>query len=235
MQFPHFPQNPSANAKKKQAESHNRTRNQCKTPAAHNMQHPEINKPTINKGPIVSAEQQSSTPLKVAVCSELSLQLTDERRRQQTVYATARNITRKHMTIQKKEPLKVIVDSNALYVPLEYKIDIFTELQALLNRNIQLILLSPVKRELETLAQKSSPKTRRNAAFALQMAEKLTLVNVPQHPNEPVDEAILRIAKQWNAPVFTNDKQLKRKLRDISTPVIYVRAKTRLQIEGLIT
>jgi uncharacterized protein len=135
----------------------------------------------------------------------------------------------------KKEPLKVIVDSNALYVPLEYKIDIFTELETLLCRNFQLILLSPVKRELEILAQKSSPQTRRNAAFALTLAEKLTYVKVYELPNEPTDNAILRIAKQWNAPVFTNDKQLKRKLRDISTPVIYVRAKTRLQLEGLIT
>jgi uncharacterized protein len=134
----------------------------------------------------------------------------------------------------KKEPLKIIVDSNALYVPLEYKIDIFAELEKLLCRNFQLILLSPVKRELEVLAQKSSPQTRRNAAFALTLAEKLTYVKVFEQPNEPTDNAILRIAKQWNAPVFTNDKQLKRKLRDISTPVIYVRAKTRLQIEGLI-
>ena len=44
-------------------------------------------------------------------------------------------------------------------------------------------------------------------------------------PNEPTDDAILRIAQAWKAPVFTNDKLLKKKLRDISMPVIYVRAK----------
>ena len=138
-------------------------------------------------------------------------------------------------TQPKKPPLKIIVDSNALFVPLQYKIDIFTQLPQLLNRNIQLILLSQVKHELETLTQNAPPKTQKNAAFALQLAQKCKYVKVPEDPNEPTDNAILRIAKKWNTPVFTNDKQLKQKLRDISMPVIYVRAKSRLQIDGLIT
>ena len=52
-------------------------------------------------------------------------------------------------TAKKIEPLKVILDSNALFVPLEFKIDIFEELKRLLNRNVEFILLSPVKHELE--------------------------------------------------------------------------------------
>jgi rRNA-processing protein FCF1 len=131
-----------------------------------------------------------------------------------------------------KKPLKIILDSNALFVPLELKLDIFAELQQLLNRNFELILLSPVKRELETLTQKGSTKIRKNAAFALELAAKCTYVKVSEKPNELTDEAILRVAQAWGAPVFTNDKLLKRKLRDISIPVIYVRAKSRLEIDG---
>jgi uncharacterized protein len=134
----------------------------------------------------------------------------------------------------KKQPLKVISDSNALFVPLQFKIDIFTELSRVLNRNFELILLSPVKRELETLAEKSGPKTRKDALFALSIAEKCTYVKVPESPKELIDDAIARIAKKWNAPVFTNDKVLRKKLRDISVPVIYVREKSRLDIDGMI-
>ncbi len=134
-----------------------------------------------------------------------------------------------------KQAVKVILDSNALFVPLQFKIDIFTELSRVLNRNYELILLSPVKRELEILTERSSPQTRKNATFALSLAEKCTYVKVPESPKELTDDAIARIAKQWNVPVFTNDKLLKRKLRDISVPVIYVRAKSRLEIDGLIT
>jgi uncharacterized protein len=136
---------------------------------------------------------------------------------------------------EKKQPLKVIMDSNALFVPLQFKIDIFSELQRLLNRNFELILLSPVKRELETLAQKSSTKIRKNAAFALSLTEKCKYVKVSEKPKEQIDDAIVRVAKAWNATVFTNDKLLKKKLRDISLPVIYVREKSRLEIDGLIS
>ncbi len=138
-------------------------------------------------------------------------------------------------TQSRKQPIKIIADSNALFVPLKYKIDIFTELQNLLNRNVKLILLSPVKSELEILVRNTQPKTRKNAAFALGIAQKCTLVNVPLRPNEAVDDTIFRIAQSWKVPVFTNDKILKRKLRDISIPVIYVRAKSRLEIDGLIS
>jgi rRNA-processing protein FCF1 len=32
--------------------------------------------------------------------------------------------------------------------------------------------------------------------------------------------------------VFTNDRQLRNRLRDINVPVIYVRQKSRLEIDG---
>ena len=49
------------------------------------------------------------------------------------------------------------------------------------------------------------------------------------------DDAIVKVAKNWSSPVFTNDRQLKKKLRDISVPVIYVRQKSRLDIDGMIS
>jgi uncharacterized protein len=136
---------------------------------------------------------------------------------------------------KKNEPLKVILDSNALFVPLEVKIDIFEELKRLLNRNVEFILLSPVKRELEMLAAKDSPKIRREALFALKLAEKCKYVTVENDEKLTTDDAIVRVAKNWSSPVFTNDIQLKKKLRDISVPVIYVRQKSRLDIDGMIS
>ena len=136
---------------------------------------------------------------------------------------------------KKTEPLKVILDSNALFAPLEFKIDIFEELKRLLNRNVEFILLSPVKRELEMLAAKDSPKIRREALFALKLAEKCKYVPVENDEKMTTDDAIVRVAKNWNSPVFTNDRQLKLRLRDISVPVIYVRQKSRLYIDGMIS
>ena len=134
----------------------------------------------------------------------------------------------------KHEALKVILDSNALFVPLEFKIDIFMEIERLLNRRVDLVLLSPVKRELEMLAAKDSPKIRRQAFFALKLAEKCKYIPIGEDGKEPTDDVIVGVAKAWNSPVFTNDRLLRRRLRDIRVPVIYVRQKSRLEIDGLI-
>ncbi len=152
--------------------------------------------------------------------------------KKRAAYVVAKVKTKMQTESSSKQAFKVIVDSNALFVPFQFKIDIFTELEKLLKRRIDLLLLSAVKDELETLAKKSSPSMRKSATFALTLASKCTYVNVSHTRNEPTDDAIVRVAKAWNVPVFTNDKQLKRKLRDISIPVIYVRAKSRLEIDG---
>ncbi len=130
--------------------------------------------------------------------------------------------------------LKVILDSNALFVPLQFKIDIFQELERLLNRRIEFILLSPVKQELELLAAEGSPRTRKDAVYALRLAEKCTYVTVKASSSALTDDVIVETARNWGIPVFTNDRLLRKRLRDINMPVIYVRQKSRLEIDGLI-
>ena len=130
--------------------------------------------------------------------------------------------------------VKVILDSNALFVPLQFKIDIFDRLKQLLEKNYELILLSPVKRELEVLAKKGSPKMRKNTLYALKLAEKCRYVEVDAPASALADDVIVKVAGEWKSPVFTNDRQLRKRLRDISVPVIYVRQKSRLEIDGMI-
>ena len=132
------------------------------------------------------------------------------------------------------EPVKVILDSNALFVPLEMKIDIFEETRNLLMRNVDFVLLSPIKEELECLASNKSNKTRKEALFALKLSEKCRFVAVDNPDKLSTDDLLAKVAKAWNSPVFTNDRQLRNKLKDISVPVIYVRQKSRLDIDGLI-
>ena len=131
-----------------------------------------------------------------------------------------------------KKTLKIILDSNALFVPLQFKIDIFEELKTLLKKKFELVLLSHVRRELEKLAEEGSPKTQKKALYALQLVGKCRLVNVNEEFALSPDDVIVKTAREWNCPVFTNDRQLRRRLRDINVPVIYVRQKSRLEIEG---
>jgi len=133
-----------------------------------------------------------------------------------------------------KKPIMVILDSNALFVPLQFKIDIFDELEKMFGRRLELILLSPVKRELEALAEKGSPKMRKKVMIALEIAKKCKYIEVISPDAMHADDIIVKIAEERKCPVFTNDRQLKKRLRDISVPVIYVRQKSRLEIDGMI-
>ena len=134
----------------------------------------------------------------------------------------------------KKESLKIILDSNALFVPLQFGIDIFAEIEKIVQKRCELVLLSPVKCELETLSEKAAPKIRKNAGYALKLAKKCRFIEIQSNASTITDDIILKTAREWDSPVFTNDRQLRKRLRDISMPVIYVRHKSRLEIDGMI-
>jgi rRNA-processing protein FCF1 len=130
-----------------------------------------------------------------------------------------------------RKTIRVILDSNALFVPIQLKIDIFQELKTLLNRSFELVLLKPIQQELEELAREGSLQTRKKALYALMLAEKCKIVDVEESAASP-DDIIFQTASRWRSPVFTNDSELRKKLRNINVPVIYVRQKSRLEIDG---
>jgi len=129
-------------------------------------------------------------------------------------------------------PVKIILDSNFLLVPAQLKIDVFEGLMNLLNRNYESIVLSTTIDELRSLMTKGSPKLRKQAEMALKLAEKCDLINVDRRRGETNDDVIIRVAKQMKCLVATNDSELKKRLRNISAPVVYVRQKSRLELEG---
>jgi len=132
----------------------------------------------------------------------------------------------------KKLAIRVILDSNFLFVPSQFKIDIFEELAKLLNQRFEPVLLSSTYNELLTMAEKGSPSRRKQASLALKLAEKCNRVNVKKSAEETNDNVILRIAAEWKSPVATNDRELRRKLRTRDIPVIFLRGKSRLELEG---
>jgi rRNA-processing protein FCF1 len=128
--------------------------------------------------------------------------------------------------------LKVILDSNFLFIPAKFQIDVFEELTKLLNRRFDSVLLSSVYQELQTMAEKGASSIRKQASLALKLAEKCRRVDVEKRLEETNDDVILRIATLWKSPVATNDRELRKKLRARAIPVIYLRSKNRLELEG---
>lgn len=126
----------------------------------------------------------------------------------------------------------MILDSNFLFIPSQFHIDIFEELERVLGQRIDLVLLSPTYEEIRRIAEKGSPKTRQQASLALKLAEKCRIVQAKKGLGETCDDVIVRIAEEWSSPVATNDGVLRRRLRNINVPVIYLRQKSRLEMEG---
>jgi len=129
--------------------------------------------------------------------------------------------------------IKVILDANFLFIPFQFQIDIFEELKNLLNQRVEPIVLSSTYEELQKLVKKGSPKIRRQASSALELAKRCEIMDVERLPGETNDDVIARFAKVFNCPVATNDRTLKRRLRNMKVAVIYLRQKSRLEMEGV--
>jgi hypothetical protein len=128
--------------------------------------------------------------------------------------------------------LKVIFDSNFFFVPLQVKVDIFSEMMNLLSQKYEPIILSTSLEELRKIAQKGTPKLRKQAALALKLAEKCRVFDIKKNRDETNDDVVRRIAVQWRSPVATNDRELRRRLREQNLPVIFLRGENRLELEG---
>lgn len=129
---------------------------------------------------------------------------------------------------------KVIIDSNFFFIPSQFRLDIFDELTNLMSQNIDLVILSTTHEELLHLAERTCNKIRQQATLALKLADKCRLVHVTKDFNETNDDVIVRMAKAWKCPVATNDRALRKALRRLGIPVIYLRQKHLLELEGAV-
>jgi len=101
-----------------------------------------------------------------------------------------------------------------------------------LKQQYEPILLSTTYEELLKMAEKGSPKMRQQVSVAFKFIEKCRVVDVERKVDETNDDVVVRVASEWKCPVATNDKELRKRLRHINVPVIYLRQKSRLEIEG---
>jgi len=132
------------------------------------------------------------------------------------------------------ESIKVVLDANFFFVASQFNVDVFEELANLLNRHFEPVLLSSTQKELQGLAESSSPKQQKQAQLALRLAEKCRVVSVEKGLMETYDDVVVRVAAEWKSPVATNDRELRKRLRKVGVPVIFLRQKRRLEMEGAV-
>ncbi|MHA1310941.1 MAG: type II toxin-antitoxin system VapC family toxin [Candidatus Helarchaeota archaeon] len=123
--------------------------------------------------------------------------------------------------------LNILLDTNFLIVPFQFKIDLKSRFDELIDRKYSLILLNEVYEELVKIYNKARGKRKQEIKAAItyfKNKEKITILE--KQDNESIDDLLIRIAKKFNYVVATNDKILKRRLKNLGINFIYVRQKS---------
>lgn len=114
---------------------------------------------------------------------------------------------------------KVILDTNALLMPFEIKLNLDLEVRRLLG-DVHFIVPGPIIGELKNLDHKY-------ASVALKLARKYEIIQTESKG----DDSVIELALAVGAFVLTNDRELRNKLRMKGVPMIYLRSGTHLVTE----
>ncbi|MDT7866935.1 MAG: PIN domain-containing protein [Acidianus sp.] len=130
--------------------------------------------------------------------------------------------------------VKVVVDTNFLLMMAQGVIAP-SSLNDAINASYELITTDAVAKELEAMS-KGGDLLAREAGFALKLLERLG-VQVLRVKAGSADESILALAKELvqngdRVVVATNDKNLRRSVRRLGVPTLYLREEgLRLEID----
>ncbi len=122
---------------------------------------------------------------------------------------------------------EVIMDTNFLLVPYQFKVDVFTELERLLDGPFTLVVPSKVVGELRGIARNPG-RTGAAARFALKILESRGEKAKQVESKLPVDDWLFEYARQNRAVVCTNDRGLKQRLKAERLRVVGLRSKAKV-------
>jgi rRNA-processing protein FCF1 len=128
---------------------------------------------------------------------------------------------------------KVLLDTNFLFIPMQFKVDIFSEIERLMRVPYELCMIDMSLDELESLTTRGSGKDKTAAKLGLALVKSknikiLDTGRTEKHLN--TDKMIVEVAKSPDFVVATQDKALKRDLKENNVPVIVLRQKRYLVI-----
>ena len=115
-----------------------------------------------------------------------------------------------------------ILDTNALLIPWNFGVDVFEELCRL---GFTPTTIDPVRRELSSLIKKGVA----GAGVALRLSARCQTIETVG--GSTVDSQILNTALKYKAAVVTNDKDLKRELREHGLHIVQLRNRRYLEVD----
>ena len=129
---------------------------------------------------------------------------------------------------------KIFIDTNFLLLPAQYGVDIFEEINKICHFQFELYVLKESIEELENIIRDQRGKYKDRAKIGLAIIEhklkqkSLNIITFSKESN--VDDILVSIADNNNY-IATQDKGLKRRVKDKGSKVIILRAKKYLEIK----
>ena len=136
--------------------------------------------------------------------------------------------------IKKNTSKEILVfDTNFLFVPFEFRVEIISEIKRILGNDVSFVILKETLDELEKIELKKT----KNKKFLPLIATLLKRYNVSilitqekmEKSSSYVDAILHTLPKNW--VIATNDKELKQSLWKVPRRVIFMRQKSYLDIK----
>jgi len=138
----------------------------------------------------------------------------------------------------------IVIDSNFILLPFQFKIDYFEEIRFKLEGEIRFIIYQQIFDELEA-KRKKEPKTTNFIKFlesGLIYLERnkerynIDILEEVKNENETTDDFLIRMLKNLKKQyqhiyIATNDSDLRRKAKEIKINTIFMRQKKYISID----
>ena len=125
----------------------------------------------------------------------------------------------------------LVFDTNFLFVPFEFRVEIIGEIQKLLGNSVSFVIVEETLQELEQVEKKGDKNKKFLPLIATFLnrynVQILTQINTNQTSH--VDDTLCTLPKDFT--IATNDKELRHRLWEIPKRVIFMRQKSYLDIK----
>lgn len=122
----------------------------------------------------------------------------------------------------------IILDTNFLTIPAEFKVDIFSEIDRICSFQYSIFILDKSIEELEKIMETQKGKEKAKAKLTLQIIKNKGMNVIKTNSDKTVDDLLIDLSKDKDNIVATQDRELRRHLKGKNT--IFLRNKKYLEM-----
>ena len=127
---------------------------------------------------------------------------------------------------------RIIIDTNFLLMPYQFKVDIFSEINRLMMESYKLCIINTTITELKKIIETQKGKHRRAAMLGLMILSQKNIAKIKAKKPKVDDSILAEAGKNKDCIVATQDAELKKRLRKKGVPLIVLKSKSHLALIG---